>query len=159
MSTLFVTRPGQVVAVQNVGALPLTIFLEGWPGFPAIRAVITNISAHTQTNYQLLHTLREYIYVYVFGERIGDMAIGGLLFSEACVAPGAPSGIEQLSDYYNQYRLSNYGAPLTVQIGLSGLARVRGFLVGARTDLVDATHQLGQFSLILKTLTPEADRP
>jgi hypothetical protein len=156
MTTLFVTNPGQVVAMQNIGALPLTIFLENWDGFPAIRAAITNVSAQTAGNYQFLHTLKEYIYVYVFGERIGDMRIGGLLFSEACASPGAPSGIEQLSQYYNQYRLSKSGATLTIQIGTSGLARVRGFLVGARADLIDAQHQLGQFALHLKTLTPEA---
>lgn len=158
MSTLFVTSPGQVVALQDVGTLPLTVFLENWPGFPAIRAAITHMSAQSGCNYQILHTLQDYIYIYSFGERIGDMMIGGLIFSEACQAIGGPSGLEQIAQYYDTYRLSKYGAPLTVQIGMTGQARVRGFLVGARTDITDAQHQLGQFSLVLKTLTPEASR-
>lgn len=158
MATLFVTKPGQVVAFQDVGALPLTIFLEGWPGFPSIRAAITQISGQSAGSYQFLHTLKEFIYVYVFGERIGEMTIGGLLFSEACATPNAPSGIEQLAQYYNRYRISKYGNPLTIQIGLSGLTRVRGFLTGMRADITDAQHQLGQFVLRLHTLPPEAER-
>jgi hypothetical protein len=160
MATLFVTHPGQVVALPGtIGILPLTIFLDNWPGFPAIRAIITNLTVQKAGNQQFLHTLQEYIYVYVFGERIGDMTIGGLIFSEACVLPGnAPSGFEQLMHYYDQYRLSRTGSTITVQVGTSGLAVFRGFLIGVRADITDPQHQLGQFALYLKILTPEALR-
>lgn len=166
MSALFVTHPGQVVAVPGeVGNLPLTLFLTDWPGYPAIRAIMTHIGVQSSGNYQFLHTLKEFIYVYVFGERIGDIQIGGLLFSEACELSGSSpgsgnsaSGIEQLAQYYEEHRIAKRGAPLTFIIGTSGLAKYQGFLVGQRAELVDAQSQLGQFSMYLKTLTPEAIR-
>lgn len=158
MATLFVTRPGQVVAFQEVGSLPLSVFLENWPGFPQIRAIITQISYNSSGNFQFLHSLREFIYVYVFGERLGTCVIGGLAFSEACAVSGGLSGPEQLTQYYDQFRLSKYGQPLTAQIGLSGRFRVRGFLTNYRMDIFDTQNQIGQFSLQLNTLPREALR-
>lgn len=174
MTTLFITHPGQVVAIPgDVGSLPLTIFLDDWPGYPAIRAIITHVGSQSSGNYQFLHTLKEYIYVYVFGERIGDLSIGGLLFAEACElqnnsgvadatnpanGANAASGFEQLSDYYKSHRIAKRGAPLTIMIGVTGMAKYQGFLVSQRLELVDPQQQLGQFSLFFKNLTPEAVR-
>ena len=158
MATLFVTHPGQVVAFTEIGALPLTVFLEGWQSFPAFRAAITQISGQSMGSFQFLHTLKQFIYVYVFGERIGEMTIGGMLFSESCTGGGAQTGVEQIADYYNRFRIARYGTPLTIQIGTSGSARVRGFLTGMRIDVTDPQHQLGQFALRFNTLPPEAER-
>lgn len=157
MSMLFVTRPGQVVAFSEVGVLPLTIFLEGWPGYPSMRAAITQVSAQSMGNFQFLHTLKDFIYVYIFGERIGEMMISGVAFSESCQGAGN-SGPEQISQYYNQYRISKYGQLLSIQIGLSGASRVRGFLTGFQMAVVDAEHQLSQFSMRFNTFAPEANR-
>jgi len=157
MTMLFVTQPGQVVAFQEVGALPLTIFLEGWPGYPSIRAAITQVTGQSMGNFQFLHTLREFIYVYVFGERIGEMMISGVAFSDTCNG-GGMSGPEQIAAYYNQYRLSSYGQLVSIQIGLSGASRLRGFLTGFQMAAVDAEHQLTQFTLRFNTFTPEANR-
>jgi len=158
MAAVFVSSPGTVVAFQNVGALPLSLFLENWQGFPAMRAIVTHVGGTSTGNFQFLHTLQEYIYVYVFGERVGDLSISGLAFSAPCGQQGGMTGIEQVADYYNQYRISHYGGMLSVQIGLSGAANLRGFLVGMRTDLNDTNTQLGQFQLTLKTFSPEANR-
>lgn len=155
MTQLFVTKPGQVVAVQDVGALPLTIFFDNWPGFPSIRAAITQLSFSRSGNYQFLHSLQDFIYVYIFGERIGEVSVGGLMFSEACQAIGGPSGPEQVSDFYDTFRISKYGKLLTLQVGLSGKLRVRGFLTASRMDIFDTQHQLGQFTLRLHTLPKE----
>jgi len=157
MATLFVTSPGQVVAFKDVGTLPLSIFLENWPGFPAIRAAITAVSGATAGNYQFLHTLREFIYVYVFGERVGELSISGMAFSSAC-GTGGKSGVEQIADYYNKYRISSYGKLINVQIGISGSASLRGFLVDMQQNIMDTQHQLSQFKLTFKTFSPEANR-
>lgn len=157
MATLFVTTPGQVVAVRDVGTLPISIFLENWPGYPAIKAAITQIAGASSGNYQFLHTLREFIYVYVFGERVGEMSVSGIAFSGGCNGI-EQSGVEQISDYYNRYRISKYGRPLSIQIGVSGSASVRGFLTDFQQGISDAQNQLGQFKLTFKTFSPEANR-
>ena len=166
MTTLFVTHPGQVTVLPgDIGKLPLTLFLDDWPGFPAINAIVTHIGVQSSGNYQFLHTLKEYIYVYVFGERIGDIAISGLLFAENCsdvadaTAPvNSGSGFEQLAAYYNSHRIAVRGAPITFMVGVSGSAIYQGFLVSQRLEIMDPQSQLGQFTMYLKTLTPEALR-
>ena len=169
MTTLYVTHPGQVTAINGeIGKLPMTIMLDDWPGFPAIRAIVTHVGISAGGNYQFLHTLKEYIYVYVFGERIGDVAISGLLFSEACTASAGvssalapvnaaePSGIEQLCDFYNRNRIAVRGQPMRIIIGTSGFASFQAFLVGHKSEISDPQQQLGQFTLFFKNLTPEA---
>ena len=169
MTTLFVTHPGQVVALPGeIGKLPLSLFLDDWPGYPAIKAIVTHVGVQSSGNYQFLHSLKEYIYVYVFGERIGDIAISGLIFSEACetengiadaMAPAnAGSGFEQLASYYLTHRIAHRGAPLTFIVGLTGQATYQGFLVSQKLEIIDPQSQLGQFTMYLKTLTPEAIR-
>jgi hypothetical protein len=161
MTTLFVTHPGQVTSVPgDIGRLPMQIFMTGWVGFPAIRAVMTHIGVQNSGNYQLLHTLKEFVYLYVFGERVGDIAISGLLFSEACgpdVDGGSQkSGFEQLCQYYSRFRVAVNPNPITILVGVSGLASFQGFLVGQKLEIMDPQQQLGQFTLFVKTLTPEA---
>lgn len=169
MTTLYVTHPGQVTAINgDVGKLPMTIMLDNWPGFPAIRAIMTHIGISASGNYQFLHTLKEYIYVYVFGERIGDVAISGLLFSESCTSSDGPadatapanvaqpSGIEQLCDFYNTNRIAVRGQPMRIIIGTSAMASFQAFLVAHKSEISDPQQQLGQFTLYFKNLTPEA---
>ena len=158
MGAIFVTKPGQVVALTQTGTLPLTIFMEDWPGFPSINAIITQISGTTLANVQFLHSLKEYIYVYVFGERVGDLTITGLTFSDNCSGQRGTTGLEQLSQYYDQHRVSKTGKPIKIQIGLSGKVNLSAFLIGMKQDIVDPALQIGQFTLICKTFPPEANR-
>lgn len=155
MSTLFVSRPGQVVALQSPDATPLTIFMDGWPGFPTINAILTQLDAQSSGLYQHRHSLQDFIHTYIFGEQIGQMTIGGLAFAESCNG-GLGTGLEQLAAYYNTYRIAVYGKLLTLQIGVSGNASLRGFLVGYRVTITDVEHQLSQFSLNFETFPPEA---
>lgn len=156
MTTLLVNSPGQVVAFQGDGLLPMAVFLDGWPGFPAINAILTQIGSQSSGIFQHMHTMQDFIHTYIFGENIGQVTLGGLAFSQSCF--GGASGLEQIAAYYGQYRISNYGRLLSLQIGISGAARVRGFLVGSQIQVVDVEHQLCQFSLQLNTFPPEAAR-
>lgn len=156
MTTLFLSNPGQVVAFQNNGLLPMAIFMEGWDGYPSMSAIITQVSSQATGIYQHLHSMQDFIHTYIFGEGMGQMLIGGLAFSESCF--GGASGLEQIANYYNTYRISNSGRLLSIQIGITGAARLRGFLVGSQISIVDTDHQLCQFGLQISVLPPEATR-
>lgn len=156
MTTLFLSNPGQVVAFQNNGLLPMAVFMEGWPGYPQINAIITQVNSQSSGIYQHLHSMQDFIHTYIFGEGMGQLLIGGLAFSESCY--GGATGLEQIAAYYNNYRISNSGQLLTIQIGITGAARLRAFLVGSQVSIVDTDHQLCQFGLQLSVIPPEATR-
>lgn len=57
-----------------------------------IPSIITSVSINAQNNYQFLHSLENLIYVYSFGERIGELTISGL----GWINPRAQSGLTNI---------------------------------------------------------------
>jgi hypothetical protein len=150
MATIISTSPGQVVAVDTGrSAVPFRITL---PGFPQGSAIITRANITHQGNFQFLHTIQEFIYVYVFGDRIGDMQVSGYAFLQSCTGGG--NGLIQAIGYYGNNRIAARGTP--VRIGFGTLAG-QGFLTGGQFSVVDQGEvgTLGQFLLNFKTF-PEA---
>lgn len=159
MSTLFVTRRGQVVSFRDEafsGGMPLGLTMDNWDGFPTLQAILTKVNGQSVGNFQVMHTLKRFIYVYVFGERVGELSISGLAFSEVCNREKSQTGIEDVNDYYKANCISETGKLITVTIGLNLL--LRGFLVGFRHQAVDADQQLVQFDLSLLTIPSGLDR-
>ncbi len=114
-------------------------------------SIITRLTLSHQANVQFLHTLGSAIYIYVFGDRIGQMGLSGLSFNSACES-GERLGIEQMMDWYRENRVSQKGAPVRVMIGNTA---IEGFVVGSSEDTVDAETGLVQWGVNLQTL-PEA---
>src|SRR5262245_17174322 len=80
---LFSLQPGAVVAVDSPG-IPMGLFLEGWEDYPAFKAIVTGFQMQTTAGVQFMHTLQDFIYVYVFGERIAPVTITGMTFAHSC---------------------------------------------------------------------------
>jgi hypothetical protein len=141
----FSERTGQVVLVPDVG-FPLTVGLEAWPGGVPMKSVITSASISSQGNYQFMHTLRNLIYVYVFGEKIGEINIGGISFPGICGdPPGAKTGLEWVYKYYTKFRISQRGAPVALAIGVS--LNFQAWLTGFRVETTDPQTGLAQFAM------------
>jgi len=156
MASIFVTSPGKVVAFDSGETLPLSIMLEGWQSFPSFRAIVTSVNGESAVRYQLRHALDKNVFCYIFGEQSGQLSIGGTAFSDSCNG-GRITGPEQVSQYYDKYRLSKSGAPVSVQIGISGQIRLRCLLVGLRQQLNDGQQHLAQFQLNFVSYSPEAN--
>lgn len=170
---LFSTQPGAVVAVPSPGT-PMTMFIQGWgdgsSAYIPFKSIITGFSVQTQSGVQFMHTLRDFIYVYVFGERIAPVTINGMCFAHVCErldemapVPGFPGGqsvffpnyhgLEYVLGFYNTYRVSTLGAPLTLVFGISTV--LFGFLVGAQVTMADPENRIVQFSLQFQAI-PQA---
>lgn len=170
---IFSTQPGAVVAVPSPGT-PMAMFIEGWgdgsTAYVPFKSIVTGFEVETQAGVQFLHTLRDFIYVYVFGERIAPVTISGIALAHVCErldenmpAQGFPlgrntftpnfHGLEYVLGFYNSYRVSTLGAPLTLVFGISTV--LQGFLVGARVGLSDTENRIAQFSLQFKAI-PQA---
>ena len=115
MPIIFSGQPGRVVAIQDPAVAasssgPLSV--EGWSGFQGFRSIITRCMLSSACNAQFLHTLGGDIYVYTFGDRIGQFAVSGLAFSNSCAGSGGP-GIGSVLQYYNNNRVAKRESPLT----------------------------------------------
>jgi hypothetical protein len=148
---IFSERTGRVVLIPDV-AFPLTVRMDGWAGGAMMKAVITQLGLQSQGNYQFLHTLKNFIYVYVFGERIADLMVGGLSFPERCPGGGGPTGFELVYQYYLEKRISTLGAPITVAIGTS--LSFSAWLVAHSGNLIDPQNGMCQFQLAFKFFPP-----
>jgi hypothetical protein len=153
---IFSAGPGAVTAINEAGFPPAALFLEGWNG-PAFNSIITGVSLQHQGNVQFMHTMQEFVYLYVFGDRVGDMTVSGVSFSRTC-APGLSNaqahGLEWTHSYYLANRVALRARPVALVLGL--VTVFEGFLVGAGLALNDPQQGLGQFSLKFAMLPPRA---
>lgn len=140
---LIFSNPGRVVALETP-ALPILVSMTCWDS-RKFKAIITQVSVSNQGGYQFLHSLREYIYIYIFSERIGELAVNGMTFMGDCGDYGEPgnSGIERVLQYYNAMRATKRLAPVVVQIGATTFS---GFLLGAKAEITDSDTGLGRFA-------------
>lgn len=148
---IFSTSPGVAMVLRDPQALPMVLALEGWGGFTVRSAVMQGIAVRSTSNYQFLHTLRGYVYAYVFGERMGELIITGLTFNGSCVSGLFRDGISQVLSYYDAYRISRSGATVGVQIGAAGFS---GFLTGTQLQVVNPEGRIGQFQLSFSLIPP-----
>lgn len=114
-----------------------------------VAAVISGVSANTHGNYQFLLTLRNYIYVYVFGEKMGDIIVSGIAGFPCDSWSLGTHGLTDQIGYYNNFRLGSTGTP--VAISFAGWA-TWGFLVGGQFQYMNPKSRLAQFQFKFKTL-------
>lgn len=121
-------------------------------------SIITSFSLELSGNYQFLHTLNDFIYVYSFGERIGVLNLNGVGFTKPC---GSDKGaiMEVYNPYYKDNRISQSANPLKIVIEDSKTkGTFMGFLTGMRIDVTSdtAVGPLGYWSLRFELLPEEA---
>jgi hypothetical protein len=118
-----------------------------------MKTALTSLGIGTQANFQFFHSLRNVIHVYVFGDKIGEVALGGVCFPSLCGNPSAGAGLDYVLDFYNTWKISSYGRPLTIAVG--AYHSFEGFLTGCRADVADPQSGLIQFSFRFHVL-PDA---
>lgn len=142
-------KPGRVVAVDcgDDGFLPLGLIVNDFKNYLGVKGLLTGMSVNGQSAFQIMHTLRQYIYIYTFGERAGEISVTGLAFVGDCRDVDDPSGLARLLDWYERNRLSTTGKAITVT--LTPNVALKAFLVNFRYDIEDPTISLGRFAMQL----------
>lgn len=155
MATLFASAPGSVVALADTGAQCMTTFLSLDPGivFQQQYSIVTRMTLSHQANVQFLHSLGSLIYVYVFGDRMGQFTLSGLSFRCICPGLGGEHGASKMLTWYKTNRVSKRQRPVTITIGSQVL---EGFVVGFTEDVVDPSTELVQWNATMSTL-PDDD--
>lgn len=150
MPVLFEANAGRIVALSEPGGqgiMPL-VKLDPAITFQDRKSLITQVSVAQNASFQFLHTLGGDIFVYVFGDRVGQVSIGGLCGARGCPAGGddGAHGAEKMLAWYADNKLSKRQKPVTILIGRTPLT---GFVLGISTGVVDPRLLLVQFNLTL----------
>ena len=148
MAVIFSNAPGIATAIVSPQVIPVTFGIGGWGNAAVRNAIIRGVGIKSAGNFQMSYTLRNFTYVYVFGELAGDFVVTGLTFVGNC-ANSNFGGITGVVNYYANYGIAYYGNPVPIQIGAAGFY---GFLVSVETGIHDPDSQLGKFTLVFKTL-------
>jgi len=138
-------------------------------GTGPFNTIITRIGVSSSGNYQFLHTIGNDVYVYVFGDRMGEVTLHGLSFAQDCNAKPPPSfvgpppptgnnvqgphGFERLFGWYQDSRLAVNPNPVTVRLGFKTI--FKGFMTGITGDVNDSMTRTIQFQLTI-SLLPDA---
>lgn len=153
---IFEGTPGRVIRMTDP-ALPATLkpiaSLNPSISFAQERSIINRITIAQQTNHQFLHTLGNDIFIYVFGDRMGQITLSGV--SASTEAPNCNSvdeyGLEKMLRWYKDNKLSSRPAPVRIVVGSVTLT---GFVTGMSNDLADPKTWLVNFAITI-ALVPE----
>jgi hypothetical protein len=147
MAEIFNNRPG-IVTVLNTTTddeNPFRLTIDGFNAAGGAGGVILcELAVQRAGNYQFLHTLKDLIYVYSFGERIGQLRTSGMAFTRLCQGG---TGVEALLAYYEANRLEARADPISIAIGTSNNGRFRGFLTELNVDISRPEARLVQFGM------------
>lgn len=159
MPVVISSKPGVVRRLNDSavqGTIPSLVALKD-PEFTFgdQLAIITSIGVKQHTNHQFMQTLGADIYIYVFGDRMGDMALSGVAFAKDCEEMGdTEHGMAKVMRWYRDNRLAKRRDPVDVVLGNADGEPFSGFVTGMNLNLLDLQSMLVTFELRL-ALVPE----
>lgn len=157
MPVVFSGNTGRVFAIPDrvaegaismggvVGSSPIT--------FTQHTTIITRVGISAAGNFQFLHTIGNDVYIYVFGDRMGQVDLHGISFAQTCPS-GEEHGFEKLFKWYELNRIAARKAPVTVTIGVK--KSFQGFVTGLTGDAQDSQYRTINFQLTISLLPPIA---
>ena len=154
MPVLFEGNCGRVAAIPDrvaTGAIQL-VTVGGTGGlitYQQHNTIITRLGCSMAGNFQFMHTIGNDVYVYTFGDRMGQVVLNGLSFSGNCNSQ-QEHGFERLYRWYQANRIASRKGPVRVVIGRNTV--LDGFLIGLTTDVQDALHRTIQFQMTISML-------
>lgn len=150
------------------GAVTILSFKRGVPGSFRIRGpqdsiinsgftdngisnsvVITGLASDQQANVQLAPSLREALYIYSFGDKIGNFRISGIAFMRGCVGnlfTPPFDGLIDVLNFYDKNSLANQVEPITISLGEYTL---NAYLVGRSFTTLSPETNIIEFNLTL----------
>ena len=99
---------------------------------------MTAFRLEQQCNYQFLHTVNDFIYLYVFGDRVGELQVSGMAFLAGTCGEGGSqndNGACAAYNFYNDNKVSNCTTPLNISIEGCPNATFFAFLTGMAIEV------------------------
>ena len=153
MPSIFTASAGTVMAITapaKNGMFSIEIDGGVWgPDVGGIAGIVTGMSLNADINVQFTQTLRDVIYLTVFGNKMGSMTISGMLFlnNPIICKDGSPSGGAPLTPFFKKfqdYNAINRKEPIAIVLAGN---TIKGFLLGFQMQITDPQFQIGQFTM------------
>lgn len=109
-------------------------------------ALLQSLDLSQRTNQQFSLSLRQTIYLYVFGNQMGEVNITGSLFASSC---DSSDGFTKIMAFYTKYRLSSNTEPVDIEVGGTTF---EGYLTGLKIHPTDPNTLLTPFSMDVRLL-------
>lgn len=150
MASVFTPCAGgvhKVVVNCNDGGAVFQLTFDGAPiGLP-----VTGFALELQGNYQFLHTVNDFIYLYVFGDRIGELVVTGMgFYANGC---GDESSICKILDYYMTNRVAKHKQAIAIKLGTC--KTFLSFLTGMRLEASKPETSVAQWVLRFNVLVQD----
>jgi hypothetical protein len=113
MANLYNSKPGSLV--KTTIASPTFMTIDGLD-LRSNKLVVTSFKLDRGQDVQHQKTLSSEIYTYAFGESIGRIQVGGLLFFGSCDGISAES-VTKINSFYSSNNLYTKNGPTKVAIG------------------------------------------
>lgn len=110
-------------------------------------AIITEVSYGQAANAQFQQSVDNTIYVYSFGDQMGQVAISGVVFPRLCA--NDQNGIQELLKFYSNYRVSK--SVQRVRVTFANEV-IEGFLVSMQLMTADNAAGIHRFVLTMATI-------
>lgn len=145
---IFSTSPGKVVALRSPGGAPAVLSLSG---FPQGNVIITGIGVSQQANVQFQETLKDQVFIYSFGEKLGTSKIHGLAFWSPC---SGGSGIPAALRYYSKNSVAVRRSPIKIAFsgGSSSGEVLSSYIVAVNLEAADPERGYASFSITVASL-------
>jgi len=114
MADIFNSVPGVIAVLEDEFIIPGRVHVEG---FEPEMALISGIDYSQLTDHQFQTSLERKVYIYVFGDAMGEVRVHGLAFPALCDNIGGTNGLIEVLDYYKNNRASAQPTPVQVFIG------------------------------------------
>lgn len=152
MPNILSIRPGKVVKLPGANhpdgadTTILRVAVENWGRYEQAKAIISKVGVHERVSAQVLNTLQNFVYVYIFGDMPNTFQVSGYCFAHSCPLPGQESlsGFDSVMKYYLANRASNRRSSLLIGLGQS--IALSGILVDSHLESMDPSTSIGQFS-------------
>ena len=157
-SNIFSSKPGRIVRVKDDFQTLFSFAIKGPSPDPnlthtnfyaTLKAIVTSIGIQEQGGYQFLHTLTDFIYLYVFNERVGEVTFSGLAFAGTCDSPdNSGTGMVNLLKFYEKNRITSRKPRLIITFGdksQASLISFVAFLTNIKIDIVNTESGLAQW--------------
>jgi hypothetical protein len=135
---------GVLKVVTNCGVQTAVIKVDGF----IATVPITGFTLELGTNHQFLHSLDEFIYVFAFGDRIGELTLSGMTFTNTntCGSQTAGAAPGDIYSFYMANRLSRNLTPAKITINGANTSLL-GFLTGFREEMPNPALPIVQWVL------------
>lgn len=95
---------------------------------------VASVSYGLSGNYQFLHTVNNFIYLYAFGDRISTINISGLAAIKSC-GPQPNKKIQEIYDFYLTNRVGKKKNAMRIVVSGDASLRFFGYLTGMTLDI------------------------